>query len=87
MIGRISSVKELSLEGLSTRTRSRSRAARGRPARRRRVLEELQGWAGKNTAVAKREGYFFEVVPPIYPLAPGMFERALPIDGINLQAG
>ena len=25
-------------------------------------------------------------MPPIYPLAPGMFERALPIDGLNLQA-
>lgn len=55
-------------------------------AQRNEVLEELQAWAGKNTAVAKREGYFFEVVPPIYPLAPGMFERALPIDGLNLQA-
>jgi Nucleotidyltransferase of unknown function (DUF6036) len=55
-------------------------------AQRNEVLEELQGWAGKNTAVAKREGYFFEVVPPIYPMAPGMFERALPIDGLNLQA-
>ena len=42
-------------------------------------------WAGKNTAVAKREGYFFEVVPPIYPAAPGMFERAIPIEGLNLQ--
>lgn len=27
------------------------------------VLDELQAWAGKNTAVAKREGFFFEVVP------------------------
>ena len=43
-------------------------------------------WAGKNTAIARREGYFFEVVPPIYPLAPGMFDRALPIEGLNLQA-
>ena len=55
-------------------------------AQRNEVLDELQVWAGKNTAVAKREGYFFEVVPPIYPLARGMFERALPIDGLNLQA-
>jgi hypothetical protein len=50
------------------------------------VLDELEAWAGKNTAVAKREGYFFEVVPPIYPAAPGMFERALPIQGLNLRA-
>jgi hypothetical protein len=50
------------------------------------VLDELQAWAGKNTVIAKREGYFFEVVPPIYPLAPGMFDRALPIEGLNLQA-
>jgi hypothetical protein len=50
------------------------------------VLDELQAWAGKNTAVAKREGYFFEVVPPIYPMAPGMFERAIPIEGLSLQA-
>ena len=50
------------------------------------VLDELQAWAGKNTAVAKREGFFFEVVPPIYPAAPGMFERAIPIDGLKLQA-
>jgi hypothetical protein len=55
-------------------------------AQRNEVLDELQVWAGKNTAVAKREGYFFEVVPPIYPLAPGMFDRALPIKGLNLQA-
>ncbi len=50
-------------------------------ARSNEVLDELQAWAGKNTAVAKREGYFFEVVPPIYPAAPGMFERAIPIEG------
>jgi hypothetical protein len=25
-------------------------------------------------------------VPPIYPPAPGTFERALPIEGLNLQA-
>jgi len=50
------------------------------------VLDELQAWAGKNTVIAKREGYFFEVVPPIYPLAPGMFDRALPIEGLNLHA-
>lgn len=50
------------------------------------VLDELQAWAGKNTVVAKREGYFFEIVPPIYPVAPGMFDRALPIKGLNLQA-
>ncbi len=50
------------------------------------VLDELQAWAGKNTAVAKREGYFFEVVPSIYPVAPGMFDRALPIEGLHLQA-
>jgi len=50
------------------------------------VLDELQAWAGKNTAVAKREGYFFEVVPPIYPAASGMFDRALPIQGLNLRA-
>jgi hypothetical protein len=50
------------------------------------VLDELQAWAGKNTAIAKREGYFFEVVPPIYPVAPGMFERAIPIEGLNLRA-
>jgi hypothetical protein len=55
-------------------------------AHRNQVLDELQAWAGKNTAIAKREGYFFEVVPPIYPLAPGMFDRALPIEGLNLQA-
>jgi len=55
-------------------------------AERNEVLDELQGWAGKNTVIAKREGYFFEVVPPIYPLAPGMFDRALPIEGLNLQA-
>lgn len=55
-------------------------------AERNQVLDELQAWAGKNTAVAKREGYFFEVVPPIYPLAPGMFDRALPLKGLNLQA-
>ena len=55
-------------------------------AERNEVLYELQVWAGKNTVIAKREGYFFEVVPPIYPMAPGMFERALPIDGLNLQA-
>jgi hypothetical protein len=55
-------------------------------SQRNQVLDELQAWAGKNTAVAKREGYFFEVVPPIYPLAPGMFDRALPIEGLNLQA-
>lgn len=50
------------------------------------VLDELQAWAGKNTAVARREGYFFEVVPPIYPMAPDMFKRAIPIEGLNLQA-
>lgn len=55
-------------------------------AERNEVLDELQAWAGKNTVIAKREGYFFEVVPPIYPLAPGMFDRALPIEGLNLQA-
>ena len=33
-------------------------------AQRNDVLNELQAWAGKDTAVAKREGYFFEVVPP-----------------------
>jgi hypothetical protein len=55
-------------------------------AERNEVLDELQVWAGKNTVIAKREGYFFEVVPPIYPLAPGMFDRALPIEGLNLQA-
>ena len=55
-------------------------------AQRNQVLDELQAWAGKNTVIAKREGYFFEVVPPIYPLAPGMFDRALPIEGLNLQA-
>ena len=55
-------------------------------AQRNEVLDELQAWAGKNTVIAKREGYFFEVVPPIYPLAPGMFDRALPIEGLNLQA-
>jgi hypothetical protein len=55
-------------------------------AERNEVLDELQVWAGKNTVIAKREGYFFEVVPPIYPLAPGMFDRALPIEGLTLQA-
>jgi hypothetical protein len=55
-------------------------------SQRNQVLDELQAWAGKNTVVAKREGYFFEVVPPIYPLAPGMFDRALPIEGLHLQA-
>ena len=55
-------------------------------AERNEVLDELEVWAGKNTVIAKREGYFFEVVPPIYPLAPGMFDRALPIEGLNLQA-
>jgi hypothetical protein len=51
------------------------------------VLDELQAWAGEDTAVAKREGYFFEVVPPIYPAAAsGMFDRALPIQGLNLGA-
>jgi predicted nucleotidyltransferase len=50
------------------------------------ILDELQLWAGKNTPVAKREGFFFEVVPPIYPAAPGMFERAVPIEGLKLQA-
>jgi hypothetical protein len=55
-------------------------------AERNEVLDELQAWAGKNTVIAKREGYFFEVVPPIYPLAPGMFDRALPIEGLTLQA-
>jgi len=55
-------------------------------AERNEVLDELQVWAGKNTAVAKREGYFFEVVPPIYPAASGMFDRALPIQGLNLRA-
>ncbi len=50
------------------------------------ILDELQAWAGKNTAVAKREGYFFEVVPPVYPVAPGMFSRAISIQGLNLQA-
>jgi hypothetical protein len=50
------------------------------------VLDDLQAWAGKGTAVAKREGYFFEVVPPIYPAAPRMFERAIPLEGLNLQA-
>lgn len=55
-------------------------------AQRNQVLDELQAWAGKNTVIAKREGYFFEVVPPIYPLAPAMFDRALPIEGLNLQA-
>src|SRR6478735_5654860 len=55
-------------------------------AQRNEVLDELQAWAGKNTAVARREGYFFEVVPPIYPVAPGMFDRALPIAGLSLQA-
>jgi Nucleotidyltransferase of unknown function (DUF6036) len=55
-------------------------------AQRNEVLDELQAWAGKNTAVAKREGYFFEVVPPIYPAAPGMFERSIPIEGLNLRA-
>jgi hypothetical protein len=46
----------------------------------------LQTWAGKRTAIAKREGYFFEVVPPIYPAAPGMFARAIPVVRANLQA-
>jgi hypothetical protein len=55
-------------------------------AERNEVLEELQAWAGKHTAVAKREGYFFEVVPPIYPVAPGMFKRAIAIEGLNLQS-
>jgi hypothetical protein len=55
-------------------------------ATRNEILDELQAWAGKHTAVAKREGYFFEVVPPIYPAAPGMFDRALPIQGLNLRA-
>ncbi len=55
-------------------------------AQRNEVLEELQAWAGRNSAVAKREGYFFEVVPPIYPTAPGMFDRAIPLQGLNLQA-
>lgn len=55
-------------------------------AERNEVLDELQVWAGKNTVIAKREGYFFEVVPPIYPLAPGMFDRALPIEHLTLQA-
>jgi hypothetical protein len=50
------------------------------------TLDELQTWAGKGTAIAKREGYFFEVVPPIYPAAPGMFSRAIPVEGANLQA-
>ena len=50
-------------------------------ARPNQALDELQAWAGKNTAVAKREGYFFEVVPPIYPVAPGMFERAILLQG------
>ncbi len=50
------------------------------------VLEELQAWAGKDTAVARREGYFFEVVPPIYPVAPGMFARAIAIEGVSLRA-
>ncbi len=55
-------------------------------ATRNEILDELQAWAGKHTTVAKREGYFFEVVPPIYPAAPGMFDRALPIQGLNLRA-
>ncbi len=55
-------------------------------AERSEVLDELQVWAGRNTVVARREGYFFEVVPPIYPMAPGMFERAIPLEGMNLQA-
>lgn len=55
-------------------------------AQRDEILEELQSWAGRNTPVAKLEGYFFEVVPPIYPVAPGMFERAVPIEAPNLRA-
>jgi hypothetical protein len=55
-------------------------------AQRNEVLDTLQAWAGKGTAVAQREGYFFEVVPPIYPAAPGMFERAIPIEGLALDA-
>ncbi len=55
-------------------------------AQRNEVLEELQAWAGRNSAVAKREGYFFELVPPIYPMAPGMFDRAIPIEGLKLRA-
>jgi predicted nucleotidyltransferase len=31
-------------------------------AERNKVLDELQVWAGKNTVIAKREGYFFEVM-------------------------
>jgi|GEM_PF-3032935 len=50
------------------------------------ILEDLQTWAGKNTPIARREGYFFEIVPPIYPMAPGMFSRAIPITGLNLKA-
>jgi hypothetical protein len=50
------------------------------------VLDELQAWAGKNTAIARREGFFFEVVPPIYPAAPGMFDRAIHLEGLTLQA-
>ncbi len=55
-------------------------------AERNEVLEELQAWAGRDTSVARREGYFFEVVPPIYPVAPGMFERAIAIEGVSLEA-
>lgn len=50
-------------------------------ARSNEVLDELQAWAGKNTAVAKREGYSFEVVPPTIQQRPECSKERSPSRG------
>lgn len=43
-------------------------------------LKPVQKAAGKNSSLHERTGYFLDLVPPIFPWAPGIRERSIPIE-------